>query len=586
MVDEPQALSLASASMILEAFEAYQSEFKAITQRAKECFERRDWRAARLDAIERLELYKKVINLIVSRLQEVLCSECKYIALWSETKVEYSRLIACKDDFELAETFFNSVTRRIFTTVGVDARIEFVDKDFEAAPPRPGSRPGLPIFTTFAVSESNSPLPDTVREILVAYTFTTGYQDINRDARRVSAEIVTLLPNQVSQTDIERIEVLRSVFYRDNYAFIIGRIILHPGPWKQPVPLAISLVSSSSGVRVDAVLLDEDDVSIVFSFAHSYFHIEVERPYDLVHFLKSIIPLKRIAELYISIGYNKHGKTELYRDLMRHMASSMDKFEIARGEKGMVMAVFTLPSYDVVFKVIKDRVTPPKATSRAEVMERYDLVFKHDRVGRLVDAQQFDYLRFERERFTEGLLNELLEYAPSVVSLEDGCVVLKHLYTERRLTPLNLYIKEVPETAAANAVIDYGQAIKDLAAANVFPGDVLLKNFGVTRHGRVVFYDYDELCLVTDCVFRTIPQARDFDDEFAAEPWFYVGPMDIFPEEFRTFLGLTEPLRSIFIESHGDLFGIDFWRRLQARHTAGEVVETYPYPPSKHLIAP
>jgi len=327
-------------------------------------------------------------------------------------------------------------------------------------------------------------------------------------------------------------------------------------------------------------------VSIIFSFAHSYFHIEVERPYDLVHFLKSIIPLKRIAELYISIGYNKHGKTELYRDLMRHMASSMDKFEIARGEKGMVMAFFTLPSYDVVFKVIKDRVTPPKATSRAEVMERYDLVFKHDRVGRLVDAQQFDYLRFERERFTEGLLNELLEYAPSVVSLEDGCVVLKHLYTERRLTPLNLYIKEVPETAAANAVIDYGQAIKDLAAANVFPGDVLLKNFGVTRHGRVVFYDYDELCLVTDCVFRTIPQARDFDDEFAAEPWFYVGPMDIFPEEFRTFLGLTEPLRSIFIESHGDLFGIDFWRRLQARHTAGEVVETYPYPPSKHLIAP
>ena len=210
-------------------------------------------------------------------------------------------------------------------------------------------------------------------------------------------------------------------------------------------------------------------------------------------------------------------------------------------------------------------------------MERYDLVFRHDRVGRLVDAQQFEYLRFERERFTE----KLLEYAPNVVSVEDGCVVLKHLYTERRLTPLNLYIKEAPKSAAANAVIDYGQAIKDLAAANVFPGDVLLKNFGVTRHGRVVFYDYDELCLVTDCKFRTMPQACDFDDELAAEPWFYVGPMDIFPVEFRTFLGLTEPLRSIFIQSHGDLFGVEFWRELQARHTAGEVVGTYPYPPSK-----
>jgi isocitrate dehydrogenase kinase/phosphatase len=585
-VDEPIPLPQASARMILEAFETYQSEFKVITQRAKGCFEQRDWRAARLDAIERLELYKKVTNLIVSQLQEVLCSDCKNIALWSETKADYSRLIACKDDFELAETFFNSVTRRIFTTIGVDDRIEFVDMDFEAVAARSGDTSEQPVFTTLVVNESDPDLPGTVREILAAHPFSNGYQDIDRDTRLVSAEMIAHLPVPVIQTDIHRIEMLRSVFYRDNYAFLIGRIILHSGSEKQILPLAISLVSSSSGIRVDAVLLDEDDVSIVFSFAHSYFHVEVEKPYELVHFLKSIIPLKRIAELYISIGYNKHGKTELYHDLMHHMASSVDKFEIARGEKGMVMAVFTLPSYDVVFKVIKDRVTPPKATSRTEVIERYDLVFKHDRVGRLVDAQEFEYLRFERERFTGELLVELLENAPSVVSLEDNCVVLKHLYTERRLTPLNLYIKESPESAAANAVVDYGQAIKDLAAANVFPGDVLLKNFGVTRHGRVVFYDYDELCLVTECKFRTMPQARDFDDEFAVEPWFYVSPMDIFPEEFRTFLGLTEPLRSIFIETHSDLFGIDFWRRLQARHAAGEIVETYPYPPSKHLKAP
>jgi isocitrate dehydrogenase kinase/phosphatase len=305
----------------------------------------------------------------------------------------------------------------------------------------------------------------------------------------------------------------------------------------------------------------------------------------VVRFLKSIIPLKRIAELYISIGYNKHGKTELYRDLMHHMAYSVDSFEIARGEKGMVMVVFTLPSYDIVFKVIKDRVSPPKDVTRFEVMERYDLVFKHDRVGRLVDAQEFEYLRFERKRFNQELLDELLEYAPNAVSLEDGWVVLKHLYTERRLTPLNLFIKEAPQTAAIEAVLDYGHAIKDLAAANIFPGDVLLKNFGVTRHGRIVFYDYDELCLVTDCTFRSIPQARSFDDEFSSEPWFYVGPMDIFPEEFHTFLGLPEPLHSIFIEHHGDLFGVDFWRKMQARHNAGQIVETFPYPADKHLKA-
>jgi isocitrate dehydrogenase kinase/phosphatase len=298
------------------------------------------------------------------------------------------------------------------------------------------------------------------------------------------------------------------------------------------------------------------------------------------------MPLKRIAELYISIGFNKHGKTELYRELIHHLANSTDKFKIARGERGMVMIVFAIDSFDMVFKIIKDRVDPPKTATRQEVMERYDLVFKHDRAGRLVDAQEFEYLSFDKNRFSEELLEQLLAVAPNVVRVDHECVIIKHLYIERRLTPLNLYVKEAGEAAAREAVIDYGKAIKDLAATNIFPGDVLLKNFGVTRHGRVVFYDYDELCLVTDCKFRKMPQARNFDEEFESDAWFYVGPLDIFPDEFRTFLGLLEPLRSAFVEVHEDLFGVEFWHSMQRKHASGEYIHIYPYPENKRLHLP
>ena len=577
-----------AANAVLDGFDSFHTEFKNITRRAKTRFEDQDWHGAQLDALDRLELYKKVVDRIVAEIQAVLQANCKDPAVWAEMKAIYAGLIDPRADYELAETFFNSITRRIFTTVGVDPGIEFVGTDFEAPETHPLERAKRPLFKTYYLAKpQGKSVTDLVWEILAGYPFRGGYEEIERDAFLVAGEIQAHLPDGWGTSAQDRIEILHPVFYRGHSAFLIGRVwgaaTITEASGRKVIPLAICLLNTPGGVVPDAVLMDEDEVSIVFSFTRSYFHVEVERPHEVIEFLKSIMPRKRIAELYISIGYNKHGKTELYRDLLRHLASSEDKFEIARGEKGMVMSVFSMPSYDMVFKIIKDKVDPPKTTTRKEVMERYDLVFKHDRAGRLVDAQEFEHLSFDRARFARDLLEELLTLAPSQVSVEAGCVVVRHLYIERRLTPLNLYIKEVDEQAARAVVIDYGQSIKDLAATNIFPGDVLLKNFGVTRHGRVVFYDYDELCLLTECKFRKLPQARNFDDEFSAEPWFYVGPLDIFPEEFRTFLGLLEPLRSIFIAEHADLFEAGFWRKMQARHRAGEVVDIYPYPESKHL---
>ena len=349
------------------------------------------------------------------------------------------------------------------------------------------------------------------------------------------------------------------------------------------MPLLIALVNEEGQMVADAVLLTEDEASIVFSFTRSAFHADIDDPREVIHFLKSIMPAKRIAELYTALGYNKHGKAELYRDLMQHLDRSIDSFEIAPGDRGMVMVVFTLPSYDIVFKVIRDTFDYPKTTTRNQVLERYQLVFKHDRAGRLVDAQEFEHLAFPVHRFSERVLQELRETAGGSIAIDGDRIIIKHVYTERRVTPLNLYLRHTTDGGARETALDYGQAIRDLAATNIFPGDLLLKNFGVTRHGRVIFYDYDELCLLTDCNFREMPKPRTVEEEMAAEPWFYVGRGDVFPEEFISFLGLYGILREVFLEAHGELLTAEFWTRIQARHRAGEVVDIFPYRPARRL---
>ena len=237
----------------------------------------------------------------------------------------------------------------------------------------------------------------------------------------------------------------------------------------------------------------------------------------------------------------------------------------------------------MVFKLIKDRFDYPKDTTRADVMRRYRLVFEHDRGGRLVEAHEFEHLRIAMERFEPALLEELRRHAPETVRLEGSDVVIAHAYVERRVRPLNLFFAESDADARSFAGRDYGQSIKDLAASNIFPGDILTKNFGVTRHGRVVFYDYDELTFLTDCNVRNLPEAKTYEEEMSAEPWFSVRENDIFPEEFPRFLSLPEPARTALFEQHADLFRADFWRGVQQRLRAGEILEVFPYAPERRL---
>ncbi|WP_242392713.1 bifunctional isocitrate dehydrogenase kinase/phosphatase [Anaeromyxobacter oryzisoli] len=574
MLGERAALARAAAEGIRSGFETYQRERARITARARARFEARDWAGAQRDARERLELRDPIVHACVGFVRAELGGAAKERAVWRRMKEEYRTLVEARPDLEIAGSFFNSVGRRVLTTVGVDPAVEFLAAD--APPPREL----IPQHRTFPRAVTTEAL---LRNVLAAYAFSVPFEDLARDARLAALELDAHLRELDDRQPVDAVELARPVFYRGKGAYVVGR--LRRGRYQ--TPLVLALVNGAEGVTLDAILLTEEDVSIVFSFTRSYFHVEVERPRAMVAFLASILPLKRRSELYTALGFNRHGKAELYQEVVRHLETTRERFVAARGDRGLVMTVFTLPGLDVVFKVIKDRFPPPKETTRREVMDRYRHVFRHDRAGRLVDAQWYADLAFPARRFSDELLAELSRDCAETVRVVNGAVAIRHLYAERRVTPLNLFIREADEWTARRAVLDFGQALRDLAATDTFPGDLLLKNFGVTRHGRVIFYDYDELTRVTACRFRDLPgrggPGGDDDGYDGGEPTFYVGPEDVFPEEFLPFLGVSGRLREVFLQAHGDLLTGRWWREIQERIRAGEIVDIFPYREEQRL---
>ncbi|MEM6818462.1 MAG: bifunctional isocitrate dehydrogenase kinase/phosphatase [Pseudomonadota bacterium] len=553
-----------------DAFIDYNTRFGQITRRAKRSFEKRDWSTGRLDAVERIALYDRCVKACEDELRERLAGVTDLHPLWCAVRERYAQHIGGYPDTEFFKTFYNSVTRRIFETVGVDPSVEFLATDVTPTD-IPTSELECHIY------RNRGSLRHLLDEALADYSFRVSFRDIERTIDFVTAELEAFLAHTKPDVRVEQVEFMSSVFYRSTRAYLVGR--MSAADWSSP--LVIALRNSDEGIYADAVILSENDVSMLFGYTRSYFHADVSRVGAAVGFIKSMLPRKPIAEIYTVLGRAKQGKTERYRAMAQHFENSTDQFVFARGDKGMVMEVFTLPSYPIVFKLIRDRFAYPKDIARQEVMAKYRLVFNHDRAGRLVDAQEFRSLEFDRNRFAPDLLESLLEGCAKTCSIQGDKLIVSHCYIERRLAPLNLYLQEAEPEAVRAAAIDYGQAIRDLALSNIFAGDLLLKNFGVSRHGRVIFYDYDELCLVTECNFRRLPEARDDVDEMRAGAWFYVGPNDIFPEQFVRFLGFREDARAAFMEHHADLLDPDFWIRLKRRLESGKSPEVIPYQPKQ-----
>jgi len=556
------------ARTILNGFESYFAEFQNITLAARTRFENADWHGMQHASTQRIDLYKEKTTLVYEYAELIAGDQLHDFSFWGEAKDVYSELIEGHNNFEIAETFFNSVYCTAFKHRKIRDEYAFVFSPQGDMPPADVSK----VYRTYRLE---GPLENLLHTLLDDYAFSIPYEDMERDIANIVGVVERYLQPRFDMTrEGVQFQVLEHHFFRNKGAYIVGRIVA--GTDSMPFVLPV-LHNEEGAVYVDTVLFGSDKVSILFSFTRSYFLVDASIPSQYVLFLQQLMPAKPISEIYSSMGYNKHGKTYYHRCAYRHMQSTTDKFMIAPGIKGMVMTVFTMPSYDFVFKIIKDRFTPPKEMTREQVKEKYRLVKRWDRVGRMADTQEFTNLAFARERFSDELMEELHKVAPSMLEEHGKALVIKHVYVERRMTPLNLYLHDATDEQVVAVMDEYGNAIKQLAAANIFPGDMLLKNFGVTRHGRVVFYDYDEIVPLLECNFRKIPEPRNEAEELSSTPWYTVGPNDIFPEEFRLFFSGNQRARKVFDAMHSDIYDVAFWQGMQQKLRSGFVEDFFPY---------
>ncbi|WP_332775478.1 bifunctional isocitrate dehydrogenase kinase/phosphatase [Polaromonas sp.] len=590
-LDSPHAYDIAKAMM--DGFNRHYRLFRTESARAKHRFETADWHGQQRAQRERIEFYDLRVKECVMRLDKEFKAGEQPMDVWQQIKLHYIGLLVNHHQPELAETFFNSVTCKIlhrthfhndFIFVRPAVSTEYIENDEPAA--RPTYRSYYPTRET---------MHETIVRIINNFQLQREFEDLPRDA----AYVFDAMSGRLAQVKLRanfQIQVLSGLFFRNKGAYVVGKII----NGFNEMPFALPLLHGKSDkLVIDAALFGEDDLQMLFSFARAYFMVDMEIPSAYVQFLRSLMPRKPRAEIYNALGLAKQGKTLFYRDFLYHLKHSSDRFRIAPGIKGMVMLVFDLPSFPYVFKLIKDYYPPQKDTTREQIKGKYLLVKQHDRVGRMADTLEYSEVAFQRERFEDELIAEIQKFAPSQLEISDRDgdgheeVIIKHLYIERRMIPLNIYLQEAFDTGLDDprardqierGVIEYGNAIKDLVAANIFPGDMLWKNFGVTRNGKVVFYDYDEIEYITDCNFRRVPEPRTEEDEMSGEVWYSVGAKDVFPETFAPFLLGNTVVREVFMKHHGDLLDAAFWQSHKERIQAGHVHDVFPYEREKRFV--
>ena len=597
-LDSRLAYDIAKAMM--DGFNRHYQLFRTESARAKHRFETADWHGQQRSQRDRIEFYDLRVRECSNRLEREFKAGEQAMDIWQQVKLHYIGLLVNHHQPELAETFFNSVTTKILHRSYFQNDFIFVRPAMSTEYIENGEPESRPSYRSYYPTASN--LAEVLGQMLTDFDLRLSFEDRARDAERVQRAMTERLNDTKLRANFQ-FQVLTSLFFRNKGAYVVGKLI----NGFNELPFALPVLHNRTGkLVIDAALFGEDDLLILFSFARAYFMVDMKIPSAYVQFLRSMMPRKPRNEIYNALGLAKQGKTLFYRDFLHHLRHSTDQFRIAPGIKGMVMLVFDLPSFPYVFKVIKDFYPPPKETSREQIKGKYLLVKQHDRVGRMADTLEYSEVAFPRERFDDELIRELEKFAPSQLEISDRDgdgrieVIIKHLYIERRMIPLNIYLQEAFDAGGTDpgntslqavqareqierGVMEYGNAIKDLVAANIFPGDMLWKNFGVTRHGKVVFYDYDEIEYITDSVFRKVPEPRNEEEEMSGEVWYSVGAHDVFPETFGPFLLGNPTVRRVFMQHHADLLDVAFWQSHKERIKQGHVFDVFPYDPSKRF---
>ena len=573
----PNDISLGKkiAEAILVGFDRHFSRFKEITRAAKTRFEQADWEGESSARKERIDYYDQRVSESLDYLKRSFELNEFDQALWQDVKRWYLWSLYDHDQPELAESFYNSVFCRLF-----DSR--YYNNDYIFV--KPGTATQFldldrPVYTSFYPDDNG--LEACLEQLLTSFGLNRPWQNIDRDVRLLAENMGPILTSTLRPAPHRQLHVVSSLFFRNKAAYIVGRayVGLEANPFVIPI-----LINDDLELFVDTVITDVNDLALIFSFTRAYFMVNTDVPSGLVGFLKSILPTKSAADLYTCIGLQKQGKTLFYREFLHHLQHSSDKLIIAPGIKGMVMSVFTLPSFPYVFKVIKDHFAPPKEVDRKTVKEKYQMVKMHDRVGRMADTLEFSHVAFPLERFSDELLDELKQSIATSLTIDDHQLIIRHLYIERRMVPFNIYLDHANEELLEKSVISYGNAVREMIAANIFPGDMLLKNFGVTRHGRVVFYDYDEICHMDEIRIRAIPKAQTEEQELSSEPWFHVGDDDFFPEQFEHFVINHPKVREKFLEHHPELLDPKYWKQVQQDIKERKRHDVFPYMTSKRFI--
>jgi isocitrate dehydrogenase kinase/phosphatase len=566
------------AALLLEGFNRHYALFRECARAAKRHFERGNWLAIGHVARERIDFYDRRVAETVERIER----DFRFThddgsggdAFWAQVKQRFIGLITEHRQPECAETFFNTVSSKLLHRTYFHNRCLFV---------RPAASTeylddGAPSYRCYYPQRNG--LRAALIDLVLDLRLVPRFDDFRVDLINVLAAMRRRLPRPFIVDANFQIQLLSSLLFRNQTAYAVGRVV--NGAHLYPFVAAIKR-RGDERLYVDALLTDPLEIALLFSANRAYFLADMEVPSAYVDFLRSVVPDRTASELYTMLGLQKHGKTLFFRDFLHHLKHSTDQMVAAPGIQGLVMCVFTLPSYPYVFKVIRDRISPTKDTDAARVKQKYALVKHHDRAGRMTDILEYSNVAIPRDRFTDELMAELEAAIPSQLERDGDHVIIGHVYIERRLAPLNLFLRSADEGAAVRAIRDYGNAIKELAAVNIFAGDLLFKNFGVTRYGRVVFYDYDEIEYLTDCRFRVIPPAPPGVDEMSGEVWYPVGPRDVFPEEFATFL-LTDPrVRQTFLAFHADLLEARWWHAMQDANRDGRQIEVLSYPESVRL---
>lgn len=565
--EHPPSLLIAKA--MIEGFNRHYRLFREYGERAKQLFEEGDWKGVQDAVRNRIHSYDNRSTETAKLIEARFGTDSLDDATLQQLKLHYIGQLINHKQPELAETFFNSVSSRLLHRT-------YFHNDYIFARPALSTEYILsdpPVYVSYYPSHHG--LRQTIKQIIIDFDWQRPFEDLDRDvdcALRTAAQFLGGWPKAEANVQIQ---VLHSAFYRNKGAYIFGKAI----NGHIETPFAVPVLHNAEGELVlDTLLLDPAKIATLFSLSRAYFMVDMEVPSGYVQFLLSMLPNKPRSEIYTMLGLGKQGKTMFFRDLHEHLRHSRDQFVIAPGVPGMVMLVFTLPSYPYVFKILRDVFAPTKEVDHDTVKAKYLMVKQVDRVGRMADTLDFADVAFPKNRFSDALLEELHKHAPSLLEEDGDDLVIKHLYIERRMTPLNIYLDTATPEQIDHAVFEYGNAIRELASVNIFPGDMLWKNFGMTSYKRVVFYDYDEIEYMTDCNFRVIPEAPYPEMEMSGEPWYSVGKNDVFPEEFASFLLGSPKVRAAFLKYHRYLLNEKFWKAAQDKIRSGYVESFFPYP--------